>query len=160
MRSVTAIVVASALIAGVAMPQMARAQVLHPRRPDVVVNRILFHGIDLSPEQRAELLKWRRTQTESERQTPGLLMTDAERDTLREARRSSDTVRIKQIVSRNRAKAEGRRDAQFAAIRQMLKPEQRAQFDQNTARFRELQHVATQRADTRFSNATKSPHGK
>ena len=90
---------------------------------------LLLKGITLSEGQRAQIAQLNKTQRdafEAKRETRR-----AEMEQVRAARQKGDTAAVKKAMQKNREQMEQTRAQHIAAIRNVLTPEQRVQFDRN-----------------------------
>jgi Spy/CpxP family protein refolding chaperone len=102
----------------------------------------LFKDITLTDAQKTQLKDLRKA--EHDKMQANKEQRRKEFDELRAARQKGDSAAAKAIMQRNRQAMEQARTAQFAAIRNILTPEQRVQFDKNVA---ELKQREAERGD-------------
>ena len=92
---------------------------------------ILLKGITLSADQKAKLTQLREAQRAQGKQKGAAQRPDF--TAIRDARQKGDTATANRLMREQREKMEARRTQQNAAIRAILTPEQRVQFDANVA---------------------------
>lgn len=112
----------------------------HRRGPEGRAYGRLFRDITLTDAQKTQLKQLREAQRAEMRASRDSMRRQLEQ--ARDARRKGDTAAARAIVQQHRAAMEQARDRQFAAIRNILTPEQQAQFDKNVA---EVKRVAAER---------------
>lgn len=102
----------------------------------------LLKGITLTETQRdqlAQLRKSQRDQMASRRDELG-----KQREAVRAARQKGDTAAVRQLVQQQRFAMEQTRQQHIAAVRNLLTPDQRVQFDKNIT---ELQQRMAKRGE-------------
>ena len=96
---------------------------------------LLFKDITLTDAQKTQLQTLRKAQRDKFEANRDQMKKQFEE--LRAARQRGDTVAVKAIRERNRVALEQARTQEFAAIRNVLTPEQRVQFDKNVAELKQ-----------------------
>lgn len=158
-KSMMAVGLAMVLTAGSAALASAQAAQAAPQRPQHGQwdgrggpggrrggpGAALLHGITLSDAQKAQLKQYReaqRTKFQGEREQHA-----ADFQKMRDARQRGDTATANAMMRQFRARMEQQHDAQVAAIRGILTPDQQKQFDANVAQWkqREAQREASGR---------------
>jgi Spy/CpxP family protein refolding chaperone len=95
---------------------------------------MLLKGITLTDAQKAKLDTLREAQRTAMQAQRGQGRPDFE--AIREAREKGDTATVARLMAEQRKTMEAHRDAQFAAIRAILTPDQQKQFDANVAEMK------------------------
>ena len=96
---------------------------------------LLLKGIELDEGQRARIAQLNKTQRESMEATRESRR--AEMEQVRAARQRGDTAAGRAAMQKNRQVMEQTRAQHIAAIRGILTPQQRVQFDRNVAELRQ-----------------------
>jgi Spy/CpxP family protein refolding chaperone len=103
----------------------------------MMMDRMLLEGITLTDAQQAKLQELRKVERDrAEAQRGQQQGPPPEMQAIRDAREKGDTVTANKLMAEMRAKAAERRDAQIAAIRTILTPDQIARFDTNVAELK------------------------
>jgi periplasmic protein CpxP/Spy len=96
---------------------------------------MLFQNITLTQAQKTQLQTLRKAQRDKMEANKD--QWQKQREELQAARQRGDTAAVKAIRDRQRAAMEQARTQEFAAIRNVLTPEQRVQFDKNVAELKQ-----------------------
>jgi Spy/CpxP family protein refolding chaperone len=97
----------------------------------------LLKGITLSADQKAKLKELHKGQRADGKQKGATERPDF--NAIREARQKGDTATAKRLMREQREKMEARRTQEYAAIRAILTPDQRTQFDANVTEMAKRQ---------------------
>lgn len=95
----------------------------------------LLRGISLSDAQKAQLKQFREAQRSKFKSQREQHQADFKK--VRDARQRGDTATANAMMRQFRAQMEQQRDAQVAAIRGILTPDQQKQFDANLAQWKQ-----------------------
>ena len=152
----------AASLATVAAAQQQQPGAEPPRREDHRGGRfegrdggprgLLFKDIKLTDAQKTQLKELRKA--EHDKFAANRDQWKKEREELKAARQRGDTVAVKAIRDRQRATMEQARSQQLEAIRNILTPEQRVQFDKNVAELKQREQERARRFGER------GPRGK
>lgn len=116
---------------------------------------MLLRDITLTDAQRAQLQAHRTAQQEARRASA-----DANRQAMeraRAARQSGDTAALRAFRTEQQARMAQARDAEIAAIRNILTADQRVQFDRNVAAAKE--RMEKRQASVREGRGQRGPRG-
>lgn len=142
--AVVAAAFAALAIAGVGQAQGTGAPAQHQHRAEGrgpmgrggpgMMQGMLLKGITLTEAQKAKLDTLREAQRTAMQAQRGQGRPDFE--AIREARDKGDTATVNRLMAEQRKTMEAHRDAQFAAMRAILTPDQQKQFDANVAEMK------------------------
>ena len=98
---------------------------------------LLLKDISLSESQRAQIAQLHKAEREQGQAKREQRKTELAK--LREARQRHDTVALRAAIQQRREAMQQERARHLAALRQILTPEQRVQFDRNVAELKARQ---------------------
>jgi Spy/CpxP family protein refolding chaperone len=102
--------------------------------PGMMLDRQLLENITLTDAQRAKLEDLRKAERDQMQAQRG--QGNSAFEEIRAAREKGDTAAVRELMEKQRAEMDARRDEQIAAIRGILTSDQYAQFDANVADFK------------------------
>lgn len=145
--AVVAAAFAALAMAGVAQAQGTGTPAQHQHRAEGrgpmgrggpgMMQGMLLKGITLTDAQKVKLDTLREAQRTAMQAQRGQGRPDFE--AIREAREKGDTATVTRLMAEQRKTMEAHREAQFAAIRAILTPDQQKQFDANVAAMKKNQ---------------------